>query len=292
MLQGTPVGVAAPARPGRIIRRRRPPALILAVSFLVVIEVAAATVRWWWPQGPDSVNVAATLLPPSLHHPFGTDDIGRDVFARVIEGGGISLTAALVTALVTAVIGGLFGVVAGLRPGPADTIVVRVADSLLAFPPLILAIAVAAALGPGLVSACIAITVSSSPYVTRIIRADVRRIRGIGFVEGSVALGVPPRRLVSRHVLPHVSSTLLIQVASVCSYTILALAGLGFIGLGAQPPTPEWGAMIYEGSAPLIAGQWWVSFFPGIGLLLVTTAAYVIADQLRLMLKTGGSGQG
>ncbi|MEQ6898786.1 ABC transporter permease [Microbacterium sp. KR10-403] len=256
----------------------------VSVIAIVVIAVAAATAKLWWPESSDQTNAAAALMTPSLSHPMGTDGLGRDVFARVLEGAGISLAAGLIIAVAAVAVGGALAIIAGLRPGAIDLVIMRITDSLLAFPALILAIAVAAGLGSGFFSACVAIVVSTFPLVTRVVRSDVLRIRGGGHIQAARALGVTPSRIVWRHVLPHVSSALLVQFALVVAFGIIALAGLGFIGLGIQLPTPELGAMILDGAAPLIGGAWWISIFPGLMLLAIVASVNVIADSLRVIL--------
>jgi peptide/nickel transport system permease protein len=161
-------------------------------------------------------------------------------------------------------------------------------DAVLAFPPLILAMAITVGLGVGLVTATIGIMIASIPWYARLVRGEVLRIRSMPFVEATVALGATRERVVRRHVVPHLTTTLFIQGAAIFGYAILTLAALGYVGLGAQPPTPEWGTMITEGQQYALTGQWWVSVFPGIGLLLAVTAASVIADRARDLLDPRG----
>ncbi len=263
-------------RAGRVF-----PRLTLAAWLMVLIVGLSLTASLWWHGSVLETDPANALAAPSLSHPMGTDTLGRDVLARVLAGARVSLGAGLLTATAATFVGALLGILAGLRGGVLDSIVCRVSDVLLAFPPLILAIGVAAGLGAGLVPACLGIALGSVPYVLRVCRADTLRVRGGGIVESARALGVPPRQIVRRHVLPHVMPSILVQGAANCSFAIIALAGLGFIGLGAQLPTPEWGTLITEGSAPLTAGQWWISMFPGLALLVVTACVNTIADQIE-----------
>ncbi|GAA2799749.1 ABC transporter permease [Kribbella solani] len=263
----------------RIVRWR--PSLSYAAIVMLVLVGASLTAGWWWNGSVYGTDPSAALHAPSLSHPMGTDTLGRDVMARVFAGARVSLGAGLVTAVAATVAGSLLGVLAGLRGGALDFVVCRVSDALMAFPPLILAVGVAAGLGAGLLPACFGIALGSMPYVLRICRADAIRVRGSGFVAAARALGVPPPQIVRRHVLPHVLPSILVQGAATCSFAVIALAGLGFIGLGAQLPTPEWGTMITEGSAPLVAGQWWISIFPGVLLLIATVCVNAMADEFQ-----------
>jgi peptide/nickel transport system permease protein len=164
----------------------------------------------------------------------------------------------------------------------------RAMDAILAFPPLILAMAVTVGLGVGLWTAALGIALVSIPWYARLLRAEVLRIRSMPFVEAAYAMGATKPWIVRWHVVPHVLPVLFIQMAAAFGYAVLALSGLSFIGLGAQIPTPEWGAMITEGLQYSLTGQWWISIFPGIGLLLVVTAASMISDRLRDILDPRG----
>jgi peptide/nickel transport system permease protein len=164
----------------------------------------------------------------------------------------------------------------------------RIMDAILAFPPLILAMAVTVGLGAGLETAALGIMLTSLPYYARLLRSEVLRIRSLPFIEAAHALGARQTRIMARHIVPHVVSTLLIQAAAVFGYAILTLAALGFVGLGAQVPTPEWGTMITDGLQYFLTGQWWIGVFPGLGVLLAVTAASVIADRTRDILDPRG----
>jgi peptide/nickel transport system permease protein len=275
------------ARGTLVVRRDRALAVSLAVLLLLVLLALIGPLVWTL--SPSKVSLLDALQPPSLHHPMGTDANGRDVLARFDRGAGISLLAGCVVVVVGALVGGALGVLAGIAGGRLDTIVMRCMDALLAFPPLILAMAVTIGLGVGIVTACIGIVLTSVPWYARLLRSDVIRIRSMQFVEAGRALGATPRQLISRHVVPHVMPTLLIQAAGVFGFTIVTLAALGFVGLGAQIPTPEWGAMITDGLQYALTGQWWMTVFPGVGLLLAVTAANVLSDCLRDHLDPRGS---
>ncbi|MEQ8400496.1 MAG: ABC transporter permease [Roseitalea porphyridii] len=255
----------------------------LAVGVGVFTLIAAMAAFGWllWPVDPLQVDVLDSLAPPSLAHPMGTDDVGRDVLARFIRGAQVSMLVALAVTILGTLIGGFLGLLAGLWGGFFDTIVSRIVDAILAFPPLIFAMAVAIGLGPGITSAVIGVVLASIPWYFRLLRSEVLRIRTLMYVDSARALGASSFRLIRRHILPQTTSTILIQASSVFSFSILTLAALGFVGLGVQPPVPEWGTMITEGLAFALTGQWWLGFFPGLGIFLLAVSANLIADRLR-----------
>ena len=234
-----------------------------------------------WGKDPNAVDLNVTLLPPSWEHPMGTDSLGRDVFARFNQGAQISLLIGAVVVFAGALLGGAIGVVAGALGGLTDNSFMRIMDSLLAFPPLILAMAVTVGLGVGLKTATLGVILTTIPYYARLCRSDVLRVRSLSFVEAANALGARRGWIMWRHIVPHLSSTLLIQSAAVFGYAILAIAALGFVGLGAQVPTPEWGSMITDGLNNVLTGGWWIGIFPGVGVLLAVTATSIIADRAR-----------
>lgn len=278
---GAPSEAALSGVVGSILRDR---AILLACTLLLILVGLAALGPLFWPVDPLAVDVSAALEPPSAAHPMGTDGVGRDVFARFYSGARISLTVGTIVVALGAVLGGLTGLIAGMLGGWLDNLLMRVMDAILAFPPLILAMAVTIGLGAGIDTAAIGIILTSIPWYARIIRSDVMRIRSLPFIEASVAIGASRWRIIGRHVIPHVIPTLLVQAAASFGYAILTLAALGFVGLGAQIPTPEWGAMITEGLTHAITGRWWVGIFPGLGLLLAVTAANLLADRARDLL--------
>jgi peptide/nickel transport system permease protein len=208
--------------------------------------------------------------------------------ATVAYGARISLLVASLVALVGAVVGGLVGLLAGSIGGISDGALMRVMDSILAFPPLILAMAVTVGLGVGVDTAAIGITLVSVPWYARLIRSEALRINSLPFIEASHAIGATRKRIVARHVLPHLLPVLLIQMAAAFGYAVVGLAGLSFVGLGAQIPTPEWGAMITDGLTYALTGQWWIAIFPGVALLVTVTAASMLSDRMRDLLDPRG----
>lgn len=258
--------------------------LRVAVTILGIIAVAAVVGPMLWTKEARLGNILDARQAPSWAHPMGTDESGRDVLARFLIGARYSLTAGLVAVAAGTLIGGTIGLLTGARRGPLDTVSMRLLDIVLAFPPLILAMGIATALGRGLTPATVGIVLTTIPYFARLVRADVIKICAQPHVESSVAMGASRTRTLLRHVVPHTSSTMLIQSASVFGYTILSLAALGYIGLGADQKTPEWGVMITKAQSEVLTGKWWMGLYPGLGLLIVCTAANVIADRVRVVM--------
>jgi peptide/nickel transport system permease protein len=290
-----PAAVAAP-RGARASRVRAillgEPSAAIATGFLLLLILMAVLGPIVWSKDPAAVDVGSALQAPSAAHPMGTDSSGRDILTRFDHGARLSLIVAPIVVVVGAVLGGLIGLVAGVAGGWVDAVLMRVMDAILAFPPLILAMAVTVGLGVGVTTAAIGIVLTSIPWYARLLRSDALSLRSRPFIEAARALGADQRRVLRRHVLPHVLPTLLVQGASVFGYAILTLAALGFVGLGAQPPTAEWGAMITDGLQYAITGQWWIGAFPGLGVLVAVTAANVLADRVRDVLDPRSGGRG
>jgi peptide/nickel transport system permease protein len=260
------------------------PMVAVASSLLIALVLLAVFGPIVFHQNPTVINVGGSLSPPSWSNPMGTDEIGRSVFARFDYGARLSLTTALVVAVSGALIGTFLGVVCGTVGGAVDGVSMRVMDAILAFPPLILAMAITVSLGAGVTTAAIGILITSVPWYARLVRADSLSIRERPFIEAARAIGCGRWWTIRRHVLPHVMSTVLVQGASVFGFTVLTLAALGFVGLGAQPPTAEWGTMITEGLQYAITGQWWIGVFPGVGLLIAISCTAILADRIRDVL--------
>jgi peptide/nickel transport system permease protein len=258
--------------------------LLAGVLTLATLALLGIFGRLFSPYDPLGIDLSASLKAPSLAHPMGTDQLGRDVFTRWCEGAEISMSVGLIVAAIGAIVGCGVGLVAGTSRTFVDNGLMRVMDAVLAFPALLLAMAVTLGLGVGIPTAAIGIIIPTIPWYARLIRSDVLRIRSMPFVEATVTLGARRSRTVLRHILPHTIPTVAIQAGAVFSYAILTLAALGFVGLGAQVPTPEWGSMITDGLDNALTGQWWITFFPGLGLLIAATAANVIADRVRDIL--------
>lgn len=256
-------------------------ALLTASVVLAALVLLAILGPFVWRQDPYAIDVGASLQAPSWAHPMGTDSVGRDVFARFNKGAGISLLVGLAVGAAGALVGSTIGLLSGAIGGLVDAVLMRSMDALLAFPPLILAMTVTVGLGVGLTTAVIGIVLTTIPYYARLLRSDVVRVRSLLFVEAAVAAGATRSRVMVRHIAPQLLSTFLVQTAAVFGYAILSVAALGFVGLGAQIPTAEWGTMITDGLSVVLTGGWWISVFPGIGILLAVTATSVIADRAR-----------
>jgi peptide/nickel transport system permease protein len=257
------------------------PLVAVATTLLAALVLLAIFGPLVFHQNSTAVNIGGSLSAPSWTHPMGTDEVGRDVFARFDFGARLSLLTALIVAVVGAVIGTVLGVLCAAIGGLLDSVSMRVMDAILAFPPLILAMTVTVSLGAGVTTAAIGILITSIPWYARLVRADALSISQRPFIEAARAIGCGRWWTIRRHVIPHVMSTVLVQAASVFGFTVLTLAALGFVGLGAQPPTAEWGAMITEGLQYAVSGQWWIGVFPGVGLLIAVCAANIIADRIR-----------
>jgi peptide/nickel transport system permease protein len=229
------------------------------------------------------------LLPPSAAHWFGTDDQGRDILSRLIHGSRITLYVVALVAILAAPVGLLVGTVAGYAGGWVDAALMRITDIFLAFPRLILALAFVAALGPGIENAVIAIAITSWPPYARIARAETLTIRQADYISAVRLIGASPWRIVLRHIMPLCLSSVIVRVTLDMAGIILTAAGLGFLGLGAQPPTPEWGAMIANGRQ-FVLDQWWVAAAPGAAIFIVSLAFNLLGDGLRDALdpKDGG----
>ena len=266
----------------------RDPVLAVVAILFGLLTITAIIGPEIWRKDPLAIDLLVSLEGPSLAHPMGTDGNGRDVLARFIHGARISLAVGAIVVITGLLVGGTMGLMAGITGRFADNILMRVIDALAAFPPLILAMAVTVGLGVGLETGALGIMLTSVPYYARLIRADVIRIRALPSVEAAVALGASRTRVVLRHIVPHTTSTMLIQSAAVFGYAILTLAALGFVGLGAQIPEAEWGAMITDGLQYALTGEWWITVFPGLGVLLAVVATNMLADRARDLLDPHG----
>jgi peptide/nickel transport system permease protein len=230
------------------------------------------------------------LMPANAEHWLGTDDQGRDILSRIIHGSRLTLYVVILVAIIAAPIGLLVGTVAGYAGGWTDAILMRITDIFLAFPKLILALAFVSALGPGIENAVLAIAVTSWPPYARIARAETMTVRNSDYIAAVRLMGASPLRIVILHIMPLCISSLIVRVTLDMAGIILTAAGLGFLGLGAQPPLPEWGAMIASGRR-FILDQWWVAAVPGIAILIVSLGFNLLGDGLRDALDPRSSGQ-
>jgi len=252
------------------------------VLLLILVAIFADVIAPYSPVAGGDLRTQR-LLPPSEAYWFGTDDQARDIFSRVIHGSRITLFVVVLVALIATPIGLLVGTVSGYLGGWVDTVLMRITDIFLAFPRLILALAFVAALGPGIENAIIAIAITSWPPYARIARAETLMIRNSDFIAAVKLQGASTPRIILGHVVPLCLSSLIVRVTLDMAGIILTAAGLGFLGLGAQPPMPEWGAMVATGRNYLI-DQWWVAAMPGIAIFVVSLGFNLLGDGLRDVL--------
>ena len=257
----------------------RDPELIVSLTIILVFGLAILFAGTLAPYSPIAQHVLDRLQPPSLTHPFGTDQLGRDVFARVIYGGRASVPAALVVVVIGASVGTLIGAIAGYGGRLVDEVVMRITDMVLAFPVLVLAMAVAAALGASLLHGIIALTAVWWPQYVRVCRGLVLELRDKEFVDAARAAGRRTFAILFRVILPNALPSLLVMAAVDIGRAILNFATLSFLGLGARPPMPEWGAMVSDGAD--VMDQWWVAAFPGLAILCLVFAFNLLGDSVR-----------
>ena len=282
--------IAAPSRPAgglsALLRHARyvigeNPVTGLAFALFVLIFVAALFGPWLVPYDPLASDTAAALAPPSFAHLFGTDQLGRDIFSRVVVATRLDFTIAVTSVALVFAMGGLAGVAAGYFGGWTDRIVGRIADTIMAFPLFVLAMGIVAALGNSVQNIVLATAIINFPLYARVARAEANVRREAGFVEAARLSGNSEWRILACHILPNVFPILVVQMSLTMGYAILNAAGLSFIGLGVRPPTPEWGIMVAEGAANIISGEWWIAFFPGLALMLAVFCFNLLGDGLR-----------
>jgi len=256
---------------------------LITVFLLVLVALLAPFIVPYKEQVFSGVNPQEKLLPPSREHPFGTDELGRDIFSRVIYGTRISLETALAAVGLALLVGVPLGAIAGATGGVVDEIIMRITDIFLSFPPLLLAILIAAFLGPSLTNAMLAIAVAWWPWYTRLIRGQAVSMRERQFVRAARAIGTPHFKIVFGHIVPNTIAPVIIQASMDLGGVILTAASLSFLGLGAQPPTPEWGLMIST-SRNYFLNAWWYSIFPGLAIFITVLVFNLVGDGLREVL--------
>ena len=251
---------------------------LVIVAALIIVAMFASMIAGY--VSPITQTLAERLAPPSSAHWFGTDELGRDIYARTVHGTRVTLTIVILVSVVVAPIGLTVGTLAGYLGGWADAILMRITDIFLAFPRLVLALAFAAALGPGIENAVIAISLTAWPPYARIARAETVTIARSDFIAAVVLQGASTPRILFRHIVPLCLSSLIVRLTLDMAGIILTAAGLGFLGLGAQPPTAEWGAMVSAGR-DVILDQWWVATIPGFAIFIVSLGFNLLGDGLR-----------
>lgn len=264
---------------GRLKRNKMAVLGLIILIILVLLAVFADVIANY-----DNVvikqNLAHRLQGPSAAHWLGTDEFGRDIFARLVHGTRVSLQVGIVAVGISIVIGGILGAVAGYYGGKLDNTIMRIMDIFLAVPSILLAIAIVSALGPSIINLMLAISISSVPSYARIVRASVLSIRDQEFIEAAKAIGASNTRIIFRHIIPNSLAPVIVQATLGVASAILSTAGLSFIGLGIQPPAPEWGSML-SGGRQYLRYAWWVTTFPGVAIMITILSLNLLGDGLR-----------
>jgi peptide/nickel transport system permease protein len=267
----------------RWLSLRENPLALAGLGLVLLLVAVAILAPWLSPRSPLEQDLARRLLPPGAGNLLGTDELGRDILSRILYGARTTLVIVALVIILVAPVGLAVGTVAGYAGGFVDGALMRVTDVFLAFPRLILALAFVSAIGPGLVNAIVAIACTAWPPYARIARAETLTIKNSEFIAAARLQGASPLRILWSHVVPLCTSSLVVRVTLDMAGIILTAAGLGFLGLGAQPPLPEWGAMISSGRK-FVLDQWWVAAMPGIAIFVVSLGFNLLGDGLRDVL--------
>lgn len=259
------------------------PLFLLGTFIIVLMCLLAILAPYIAAYDPLKINLRERLRPPSKEHLLGTDHLGRDLLARLLYGARVSLLVGFTIALISGMVGGFLGLIAGYFGKTIDNFLMRVCDMFFAFPPLILAMAIAASLGPSLENTMLALVIVWWPRYARLARSQVLVLRELDYVHAAKAVGANQLRILARHVLPNAVSPILVQVTLDIGQAILMAASLGFLGFGAQPPTPEWGVMASEGRV-YMREYWWYPTFPSLMILLTVLGFNLVGDGLRDIL--------
>jgi peptide/nickel transport system permease protein len=257
--------------------------LVTAFAFglLIAILFAAVFGPYIVPYDPLASDTASALKPPSAAHWFGTDQLGRDIFSRVIVATRLDVFIAVASVVLVFLMGGLAGIAAGFFGGWTDRIVGRIADTIMAFPLFVLAMGIVAALGNTVQNIVIATAIVNFPLYARVARAEANVRRDAGFVQAARLSGNGELRVLLVHILPNIMPIMIVQMSLTMGYAILNAAGLSFIGLGVRPPTAEWGIMVAEGASFMVSGEWWIALFPGLALMIAVFCFNLLGDGLR-----------
>lgn len=259
--------------------RRSPLTMAGLVIILLVLFIMGAA-PWIAPYNPDKLDLLHRLAPPSFAHFFGTDEVGRDLFSRVIWGARTSVTVGLAIVAISMVFGTVIGAFSGLVGGRLDTMIMRFMDVVLSFPSFVMAMALAAALGPNLINAMLAIAVVRIPFYVRLARGQALSLRSKPYVKAAMSFGAPRVQIMRRHIMPNAMAPIIVQATLDIGLAILTASALSFIGLGAQQPTAEWGAMVATGRDYLL-DRWWYPTFPGMAILVTAVGFNLLGDGLR-----------
>lgn len=261
-------------------RLKRSPMAVIGLVLIVILFLMAIFAHAITPYTYSKQNLMHAFEPPSAQYIFGTDEFGRDIFSRIVYGARISLQVGFIAVGISMFIGGFLGALAGYYGGKIDNFIMRIMDVLLSIPSILLAIAIAASLGPGLFNLMIAVGISAIPNYARIVRGSVLSIRGQEFVEAAKAVGSSDLRIIFKHIIPNCTAPIIVQATLGVATAILTAAGLSFIGLGIQPPIPEWGAML-SGGRSYIRDYPYMTLFPGLAIMITILALNFVGDGLR-----------
>ncbi|THF57763.1 D,D-dipeptide ABC transporter permease [Ollibium composti] len=261
---------------------RRSPLTMVGLGIIVVVLFIMVAAPWIAPYNPDKLDLLHRLAAPSLAHFFGTDEVGRDIFSRVLWGARTSVTVGLAIVAISMGFGTVIGAFSGLVGGRVDTLIMRFMDVVLSFPSFVMAMALAAALGPNLINAMLAIAVVRIPFYVRLARGQALSLRSKPYVKAAMSFGAPRVQIMRRHIMPNAMAPIIVQATLDIGLAILTASALSFIGLGAQQPTAEWGAMVATGRDYLL-DQWWYPTFPGLAILITAVGFNLLGDGLRDM---------
>lgn len=250
---------------------------LVSLLIIVLIGIIGPLIA---PYSPTESNFEEFLQPPSIEHPFGTDAIGRDLFSRMLYGARETLKVAVMSVGITFFLGTLLGVTSAYIGGLLDNVMMRIMDILLALPGILLALAIVAILGPSQTNAMIAIGISSIPSFTRLIRSAALSVKSSGYIEASRAVGSSHRWVMINQIIPNITNVLVVYTTMYVGIAILDTSALGFIGLGAQPPTPEWGTLLSEGK-DYLSDAWWLATFPGLAITIIVLTVNILGDELN-----------
>ena len=256
-------------------------AALVVIVAIVVLALAAPLVA---PYDPDAPRAEATLQPPSWGHWLGTDIYGRDQLSRIVWAARVDLLVALTATAMALTTGCVLGALAGYRGGVVDQVVMRVVDTIMAFPAFILAMGITAAAGNATANVVVAIAITHVPIYTRLIRSEMLRVREMEYAEAARTVGNRQRRIIFYHLLPNCFPPVIVQATLAMGFAILTVAALSFIGLGIQPPQSEWGSMTAEGAGYIVSGEWWLFLFPGLAIMVTVLAFNLVGDTLRDLL--------
>jgi len=282
-LDAAPSRPAAPLRglPALWRRLRRNPVTFAALAVVIVLIAVALLAPVVAPFDPDATEAADALQSPSLSHLLGTDVYGRDQLSRIVFAARVDLLVPFAATAAALALGSLVGALAGFRGGFIDQVVMRITDAVLAFPALVLAMGLSAALGNSVGNIVVVLAVTQIPVYIRLIRGEMLRVREMEYAEAARTVGNPPWRIALVHLLPNCVPPLIVQATLAMGFALLTMAALSFLGLGIQPPDSEWGEMTAEGASQMVTGEWWLFVFPGLAIMVTVLTFNLIGDGLR-----------